>query len=440
MNDMLIKTVSCERLDERYVRVEHPSGLPILVFPKQMHTMSAMVVVRYGAQDIRFGVDGVVPHAYPSGVAHYLEHQLFTRGDEGTVDEQFSSLGAEINAWTDYEKTAYTVSTSDHALTVLENLLTFVTHPTFTERSVQKEQGIIAQEIRMVADDPWDMLHRRAMAALYPHHPTTHGICGSERSIAAITPEILYACYHAFYTPENMYLVVCGDVTVEQVVEVVDRVLPSKTDAPTVKRGRDGGYDPRMPVLRKYEGVGSVSKPIFEILWRDDHCPTDPAARLQHAVAMDVLSELLFSRAGCLYNRLLDEELITMTYSYGYTTMQGIAYHCVSGESDQPQKVLQRYFEIIDEIRKEGLSYADFERNRRVAYAGFVSEFDDTEEIADVMVDSEGDGVGVFDRLPIIDGLTQEQLQTLLDQTLDAQHTTLAVLYPQENEQEKEQK
>ena len=438
MNQQPQNTISCERLGEHYVRFVHASGLPVLIFPKQMHTMSAMVVVRYGAQDVRFGTDGKAPHAYPAGVAHYLEHQLFTREDEGTVDEQFSSLGAEINAWTDYERTAYTVSTADHALTVLERLLTFVTHPTFTERSVQKEQGIITQEIRMVADDPWDALHRRAMAALYSHHPTVRGICGSERSISKITPEILYDCYHAFYVPENMYLVVCGDVTAEEVMAVVDRVLPVKTDAPRVRRTCFGEYDPRMPVLRSSQGEAGVSKPIFEILWRDDNCPHEPGARLQHAVAMDVLSEVLFSRAGVLYNSLLDDGLITMTYSYGYTTMQGIAYHCVSGESEQPQLVLERYFEIIDQIRQEGLSAADFERNRRVAYAGFVSEFDDTEEIADVMVDSEGDGVGVFDRLEMIEQLTQSELQERLCRTLDAAHTTLAVLYPQENEREKE--
>ena len=193
-----------------------------------------------------------------------------------------------------------------------------------------------------------------------------------------------------------------------------------------------------MPVLRKCKSAASVSKPIFEILWRDDHCPDEPTARLQHAVAMDVLSEVLFSRAGILYNSLLDDGLITMTYSYGYTTMQGIAYHCVSGESDDPEAVLQRYFEIIDKIRKDGLSFADFERNRRVAYAGFVSEFDDTEEIADVMVDSESDGVSVFDRLEMIEELTHSQLQTLLDETFDALHTNLTVLYAEDQEQEKE--
>jgi predicted Zn-dependent peptidase len=438
MSNRAINEISCRRLGEKYQRIVHQSGLSVLVFPKEMQTMSAMVVVRYGAQDLRFGVDQKTPHTTPAGVAHYLEHQLFTREDEGTVDEQFSSLGAEINAWTDYEKTAYTVSTSDHALTVLERLLTFVTHPTFTERSVQKEQGIIAQEIRMVADDPWDTLHRRAMSALYPHHPTTQGICGSEKSISKITPGVLYDCYHAFYTPENMYFVVCGDVTTEEVMAVVDRVLPQKAAAPAVRRCNNGEYDKRMPVLRKKEGIAGVSKPIFEILWRDDLCPDEPTAHLAHAVAMDVLSEILFSRAGVFYNSLLDDGLITMTYSYGYTTMQGIAYHCVGGESDDPEAVLQRYFEIIDKIRKEGISYADFERNRRVAYAGFVSEFDDTEEIADVMVDSENEGVGVFDRLTMIEELTHAQLQSLFDKTFDARHTNLTVLYPEDQEQEKE--
>ena len=426
----------CERLGERYVRFRHASGLCVLMLPKQMHTLSAMLVVRYGAQDDRFAINGSPFHRYPGGVAHYLEHQLFTAEDGGTVDEFFSSRGAEVNAWTNWERTAYTVNATENVEEVLEMLLRFVTSPVFTDESVKKEQGIIAQEIRMVEDDPWETLHRSAMSALYPHHPITKGICGTERSISRITPQTLYDCYRAFYRFENMYLTVCGDMTQEELCTILDRALPFDPDAkalPPVRRGTDGSYDSRIPVLRSKKQKAGVSMPIFEIVWRDDAYPRDAAARLQRSLCMDVLSELLFSRAGVLYNRLVEKELITTNYSYGYTTMQNAAYHAISGESEDPAQILQLYADTLEEFRKNGISDADFERNRRVAYAGFISGFDDTEEIADLLADAEQDGCGVFDRLRAIDALTPQMIRELLNEALDMTHTTLAVVYPRKS-------
>ena len=435
--DINAATFHCERLREHYVRFVHQSGLPVLLFPKQMHTVSAMMVVRYGAQDVRFSFDGRRYCRYPAGVAHYLEHQLFTREDGGTVDEDFSALGADVNAWTDYENTVYTVNTTDHAEQALEALLRFVTHPTFTEGSVQKERGIIAQEIRMVEDDPWEKLHRRAMSALYPHHSVTRSICGTERSVSCITPEMLYTCYRAFYHPGNMFLVVCGDIELSQLCGILDRVIKKADIAPPcVFRGSDGSYDKRIPVTHRTTGRGNVSKPIFEIVWRDDAYPSDAKGRVTKTLCMDVLSELLFSRAGVLYNRLIEAGLITPMYVYGYATMMRGAYHSISGESDDPEAVYALYKSTIEEFRRSGLASEDFERNRRVAYAGFVSDFDGTEEIAELMVDTESDGCGVFDRLAALDALTPNMVMNTFSSAFDEKHTALAVIYPNENDKE----
>ena len=287
----------------------------------------------------------------------------------------------------------------------------------------------------MVADDPWEALHRRSMSTMYPHHAVTHGICGSERSIARITPEVLYDCYHAFYRPELMCLTVCGDVSDEQVMAVVDEVLGERTqELSALKRARDGSYQTRIPVLHRSVGRANISKPMFQIAWRDDTAFADPVERLSHVLAMDVISEILFSRAGVLYNRLLERDLITPAYAYGYTAMSKLAYHAISGESDHPEAVYDLYKQTLRDVHENGFAAADLERNRRVCYATFVSDFDDTDDICDLMLAAEGDGVGAFDRLGVIDALQPQDIAALLTSSFDEQHTTLSVLVPNEQD------
>ena len=427
--------LTCERLGEQYVRLRHSSGLTVLVCPKRMHTVSAALVVRYGAMDTRFALDDAPMRTDPRGVAHYLEHQLFDRGDGTSVDSAFAALGVDVNAWTNHERTAYVMNASENVYEALELLLRFVYMPTFCDASVEKERGIIEQEIRMVEDDPWELLHRQTVRNLYPHHPITHGICGSVDSISHITAQTLYAAHQAFYRPENMYLTICGDVREDEVMRTVDAVLSSERHAPhRVKRGVRGTYDLRKHVLPLCRSHAAVSKPIFTIAWRDDHAPTDPAAREAYAVKMDVISELLFSRAGAFYNRLVDQDLITHAYSYGMTITEKVAYHAISGESDHPEAVYDLYKQTLRDVHENGFAAADLERNRRVCYATFVSDFDDTDDICDLMLAAEGDGVGAFDRLGVIDALQPQDIAALLTSSFDEQHTTLSVLVPNEQD------
>ncbi len=425
----------CERLGEQYIRLVHPSGLTVLLCPKQMHTLSAALVVRYGARDGRFACGDRAAHRYPEGVAHYLEHQTFTREDGASVDGAFAALGVDVNAWTNYEKTAYILNAPTHAEQALELLLRFVLTPAFTEASVEKERGIIEQEIRMIEDDPWEALHRQTMRCLYPHHYITRGVCGSVRSIASITPKTLYDCHGAFYRPENMYLCVCGDMTRERLVKILDGVMPTicPRSGDAARSCVSGAYHHRMPMRALCRSYGNVSKPIFSIVWRDDTAPCEPFAREAYAARMDVLSELLFSRAGAFYNRLLEKELITNAYSYGATITEDVAYHEISGESDDPEAVYRLYWETLQQARREHFTAVDFERNRRVCYATFIADFDDTEEIADLLVAAEGDGVGAFDRLAVIDTLTLSEIDALFDASFDRKHTALSVLLPQEH-------
>ena len=418
-----------ERLRERYVRIDHPSGLPVYVFPKPLTTTYAIFSVRYGSVDQKFRREGAADWTeVPDGVAHFLEHKLFENADGSDSFERFSECGADANAYTTCNRTSYLFSCTERFEDSLEELLRFVTEPYFTKQSVKKEQGIIAEEIRMYDDNPWERGFQNLMEGLYETHPIRVNICGTERSIARITPDILYDCYDAFYRLSNMALIVCGDVRAEDVMEVVNRVLPKKPSRVPVERWQP--KEKKVAYRTRVNTRMQVSKPIFSIGIKDVNIPTDPAERMRRDAAQSLLEEILFSRSGSFYNALFEEGLITPSYSYGYSIAEGFAFHAMTGECDTPETVEERLWEYLNRVKREGLDREEFERCRRALYADEIRNYDSTEDIATELLTFVFDGVELFDYPNEIEKLTLEELSPLLDEMLDRSAWCLSVVYP----------
>ena len=386
-----------ERFRESYVRVEHPSGLPIYIFHKPMTTAYALFSVQYGSVDTKFRLRGETEwREVPDGVAHFLEHKLFENEDGSDSFEHFSAFGADANAYTTCNRTSYLFSCTEHFEESLTELLTFVSKPYFTKRSVKKEQGIIAEEIRMYDDNPWERCFQNLMEGLYEKNPIRVNICGTEGSIAKITHEMLYACYDAFYQLPNMALIVCGDVTEEQVLRVADAVLPKEpTNKPPVERYEE---EEASAVYRPVvEMRMQASKPIFSIGIKDVKVPKDPVERMRRDAAQSLLEEILLSRSGKFYNAMFEEGLITPSYSYGYSIAEGFAFHAITGESDHPELVRDRLYDFLRQAQKEGIDREEFERCRRALYADELRNYDSTEDIATELLTFVFDGVEMFE-------------------------------------------
>ena len=426
-----------ERLRERYIRFDHPSGLPIYLFPKPLCTTYAIFSTRYGSVDRKFRMAGGDWIEVPDGVAHFLEHKLFENEDGSDSFEHFSDFGADANAYTTCNRTSYLFSCTDRFEESLEELLSFVTHPHFTEESVAKEQGIIAEEIRMYDDNPWERCFQNLMEGLYEKNPIRVNICGTEKTISKITPEILHTCYRAFYQLSNMALIVCGEVDEETVLRVADRVLPRERNEIPVERWSE----PESPAAyRSYvEAKMQVSKPIFSIGIKDAAVPTDPRARIRRDAAQSLLEEILFSRSGRFYNELFEEGLITPSYSYGYSIAEGFAFHAITGESDTPDVIEERLHAFLREVKREGISQKDFERCRRALYADEIRNYDSTEDIATELLTFLFDGGELFDYPSVIESLTCEEINTLLRELPDREAFCLSAVYPQEQQNKGEE-
>jgi predicted Zn-dependent peptidase len=275
------------------------------------------------------------------------------------------------------------------------------------------------------------------MEGLYEVNPIRVNICGTERSISRITPEILRECYDAFYRPSNMALIVCGNVCEEDVMRIVDRVLPNVPSGAPIERWlpEEGSAAYRLRI----EACMQTAKPIFSIGIKDVNIPRDPAQRMRRDAAQSLLEEILFSRSGQFYNGLFEDGFITPSYSYGYSIAEGFAFHAISGECDTPETVEARLWEYLNRVKREGIDREEFERCRRALYADEIRNYDSTEDIATALLTFVFDGVELFDYPNVIADLTCEELTPLLDEMIDRSAFCMSVVYPldYENQQEK---
>lgn len=421
-------------LNESYERYTHPCGLNIYVFPKKMRTTYAILGTRYGSLNNCFRMgDEVEMTTVPDGIAHFLEHKLFTNEDGSDSFERFSEYAADANAYTSFNKTAYLFSCTERFEESLGELLAFVTHPYFPKEAVESEMGIISEEIRMYDDTPSDRCFYGLLEAMYEHHSVRRNICGSCASIRRITPALLYRCYEAFYRFSNMALIVCGDVSAETVLSIADKHLPNKTnDVPVVSKNENLTEKPTVFEAEHIEYM-QVSKPLFSIGFKDTQIPADPELRQRKDAIMAILDEMLFSRAGELYASLFERELISPTFSYGYTISESFAYHSLSGEADDPRRVLGEVRDYLKNVAKNGLSKEDFERSQRVMYAEFVKSFDSTDNIANNLLTFICENSDLLHYADILASVTFDEVNAAFVTAFQEGATALSVIFPLPN-------
>ena len=414
-------------LKEHYVRYRHSSGLPIYVFPKKMSTTFAYFAVRYGSQDCEFENESGEKLRVPDGIAHFLEHKLFENEDGSDAFAHFSALGADANAFTSYDRTVYLCSCTENYEAVIAELLHFVTHPHFTQSSVKKEQGIIAEEIRMYEDNPWERCYQNLLKSLYARHPMRKNICGTQGSIKKITPELLYDCYRRFYTAENMVLIVCGDVDPKSVLDVADRVLTPNFGS----RARPVRLLPKEPksVARAYvETNMPIAKPIYAIGVKEADPPKTAEERLHRDFCRAMLDEILFSRSGRFYNDLFERGILTPAFSSGYSVGEGFAFYTLEGEADDPARVLEELKRYLEDVKRDGFSDEDFERARRVLYADEICTYDSTEEITSRLLTFAFDETDLFACPAVLQSIQKEELEQLLKQTFVEDAFSMSVI------------
>ena len=429
-NKPLLQQFKNDRLQETYDLIHHPSGLDIYVFPKKLTTTYALFATRFGSvdQDFRLEDDPEqnVVHV-PAGVAHFLEHKMFSNEDGVDSFERFSAYGADANAYTAHNRTVYLFGCTEHFALSLKELLRFVTHPYFTEESVKKERGIIAQEIKMYDDDAYERCFSELLKCLYHVHPIRQNICGTVQSIEKITPKTLMDCYRVFYNLSNMALVICGNVSVDEVLAIADEELPREDAVHIVRSISD---EPDTVFRSRFEIAMPVAKPIFYIGFKDKGYRLSAADRQRREAIMSILNEMLFSRSGELFNSLFENGKISPGFSYGYSMSDTFSFNSLAGEADDPEEVLREILAYIEQKKQEGLDERVFARCRRVMCAEYMKDFDSTEEIANSLLGYVFDDGEMFSYGELLKGVTQADVEQLLHEVFNTEYVCMSVVNP----------
>ena len=351
-------------LDETLCTQTLPNGLTVCVVPRKGFTKSlAYFVTDYGSVHTEYSLNGEKIQA-PAGVAHYLEHKMFDLPGNRDVSAEFAAMGALTNAFTSYDMTAYYFSCTEHFEECLRLLLEFVSTPYFTEESVEKERGIIDQEIGMNEDAPDSVVFENLVQAMYENHPIRVPILGTSETIREITPEALYSCHRAFYAPGNMLLCVVGDVDPEAVVRIAEEQLGSEK-LPVGEKWKNWTESmtcPRAEVTAKME----VAMPMFNLAFKCEPLGTGDAAIREEMVA-DLAAEALFGESSELYLKMYEEGLIDSSFGGGFETIDGCAMLLCSGDSEDAYAVREAILSQMEKLSREGLAEADFLRMKRSA-------------------------------------------------------------------------
>lgn len=420
-------------LGEKYYKTVHSSGLTVLVYPKKLSTAYVMFSTRYGSLQRTFRFEGEEFCTVPDGVAHFLEHKLFEEEDGSDAFAKFAPLGASANAFTSHETTSYLFSTTDHLEEALTVLLDFVTHPYFTDENVRKEQGIIAQEIGMCNDNPHNRLYYAFLEGLFREHNIRVDIAGTVKTIAEITPDILYRCYHTFYQLSNMVLTVCGDTTPEAILEVVEKVLPHTSSSCPIEC-RYPSEDEN--IAKRYtELYMSVATPMLAFGVKDLTVFENAEEKIRYGILAEMLGKCYFSRSSDFYNTLYDERLITKSINYSFDMLSTCSYLMISAESEKPLEVFERTKDLLENIARNLPKEEDFLRIKRVMYANYIRGFDSTESIAFALTDTFLQGGDVFLPGKLLSSITYEEFVRFACSFFETKEFSLSVVYPLNKEE-----
>ena len=422
-----MKKVVLDQLRETFYEERLPNGLLIRVIPRPDFAKTySFFATDFGSIDTKFTMDGKV-YETPAGVAHYLEHKLFDM-PEGNVMQQFSALGGSPNAFTGYSMTAYHVESTENWRENLELLLRYVSTPYFTEESVEKEQGIIGQEIRMYEDSSGSRMYENLFAALYQHHPIRVPIAGTVESIQDITAQTLYDCHKAFYDPSNMMLCVAGPVDPELVVKSAREILPK---TPGGVGGRD--YGPAEPLtaekMARVEQNMEVSMPGFTVAFRCD-TPKTGADILRQELVGDLAAELLVGESTAFYTKLYEDGLIDCDFSAGYEGVKTLGMLSIGGDSNEPERVVDAVLKEAERLGREGADEALFQRLKRSAFGRRIRELDSFENICYRMCQSTFEGAFYYDFPDLYRSITLDETVKMIRDTVVPQRAALSLIYP----------
>lgn len=403
-----------------------PNGLNIYVDVRPEYGKQfAFFATHYGGMNLRFqGEDGEWLDT-PAGVAHFLEHKTFDTED-GNALQVMAANGTDPNAFTSFNMTGYYFDGVQGFEENLRTLLSFVSVPWFTQESVDKEQGIIAQEIRMYEDDPGYQAYTCMLKAMYARHSVRTRIVGTVESISHITADTLYQCHRAFYRPGNMVLCAAGNIDPQRVADIAREVLP---DAPTSITAADYGGQEPVEVREKFTSqTMPVSIPLFALGFKGS--PVAGKEGLRQRLVAELVCDVLFSPSAPLYNRLYEQGLLNGSFGSSYYAFPGCAWIMAEGESRDPKRVRDEVLKEAASLGNSGIDQELWDRLKNAAYGSMVRHLNSMEDTCIELAEAHFNGEDYLSFPQVFQGIERADGEALLREWCVEGRTVLSVVEP----------
>ena len=414
------------KIREKLYTKKMKNGLTVMVIPKKgIRKKYVIWGTHYGSNDSKFIVPGEEKVTeVPKGVAHFLEHKMFEQENGKNSLDVLSGLGVNANAYTTNNHTAYLFECTDNFYEALDELMDYVQHPYFTDKNVEKEKGIINQEIMMYDDYPEWKVYLNCLDGMYHTNPVKLDITGTIETVSKIDKDILYKCYNTFYNPSNMCMVICGDFVPEEILEEVEKRLLDTKPCGEIKRI----YEPeeKSIVKNKVEINMEVSIPIFVIGIKCE--PVKQQEKVRNHIAIEILLNMIIGESSELYQELYKSGVILSTPSFDYEFTDEYAHILISGVSRDPDLLYNKLIEKIQKLKKDKINKDDFKRIKKLIYGIYAKEFNDVQDIARMFLSDFMKGINSFDYLEEIDSVDLEYIEQVLNTNFKEEKMVYSVI------------
>ena len=402
------------------------NGLTIIIIPKKEIKKKYIIWgTHYGSNDNKFIVPGEENVTeVPKGVAHFLEHKMFEQENGVNSLDKLTSIGVSANAYTTNDHTAYLFECTENFYEALDEFMDYIQHPYFTYENVEKEKGIIGQEIKMYDDYPEWRVYLNALNAMYHVNSIKLDVTGTVETISHIDKDVLYKCYNTFYNPSNMCIVVSGDFVPEELLEEIKKRIIEKKQNGEIKRIYE--EEPETIVKERITQNMQVTRPLFTIGIK---CiPTSEKERIKLHISIQILLNLLIGESSECYKELYQTGNMYSAPSMSYEFGDNYAHILISENSSNPEEVYDKLKNKIDEFKENGIPEKDFNRIKKMLYGEYIKEYDDISEIARMLLSDFMKGINSFEYLEEIGTVDINMANQVLKDVFKKEKMVLSVV------------
>lgn len=428
-----MREIRYEQLGETLIHEQLDNGLHIYIMPKPDYNQAyATFTTKYGSIDREFIVSGQDKRVeVPDGIAHFLEHKMFEE-ETGDVFQEFAKFGAAANAFTSFDMTTYLFSATDYLLENLEILVDFVQRPYLTDENVEKEKGIIGQEIRMYEDNPDWRSYFGVLQGLFKEHPIRIDIAGTVESIGKINKDTLLDCYRTFYHPSNMMVFLVGPFEPSKAIQLIRDNQAGKQFKAQEEIQRFYPQEPAEAFQSRVETRLSVSIPRCLFGYKEVNTGVAGRNLIVREMATAVGFDALFTKSAELFNRLFNEGLIDKGFTWEYEVAKDYGYSIIGGNTKDPDRLMKLINEELEKVSRQGISREAFEMSRKKLIGKFLEGLDSPRYIARNFTSYRFKDADFFDTLPVLEELTHEQVNQRLAEHFQPKAQTVSLVLPKQ--------